>query len=520
MATHAQGPDHQVVIIGSGFAGLGMAIRLRQAGCRDFVVLEKADEVGGTWRDNTYPGCACDVQSHMYSFSFEPNPSWSRMFAEQPEIWEYLRRCVDRYDLRGNIRFGAEVTGCAFDETAGIWHVSLADGRSLTARVVVAGLGPLHVPAFPDVPGLDRFRGVTFHSSRWNHDYDLTGKRVAVIGTGASAIQFVPRIAARVGQLHLFQRTPPWIMPKPDRVMSAVERRLFRRLPFVQRLYRNAIYWQLESRILGFNVDKRLVRAAEALSKRHIARQIPDDPALRAAVTPTYTLGCKRVLISDDYYPALTRPNVELVTDGIREVREHSVVTADGVEREVDAIIHGTGFRVGDVSSLDIVGAGGVELNDLWRREGMQAHLGVAIAGFPNLFMLVGPNSGLGHNSIVFMIEAQARYVVECLRLLDERRAQWMAVRPSVQDDFNRKVQGRLNRSVWQSGCESWYLDDQGVNRTLWPGFTFTYWLRTRRVREADYDLVTRASATPLDPLFGDRPAVVGHPELVGAGGR
>ncbi|GGM71637.1 4-hydroxyacetophenone monooxygenase [Longimycelium tulufanense] len=510
-------PDHQVAIIGTGFAGLGMAIRLRQAGCDDFVVLEKAGEVGGTWRDNTYPGCACDVPSHMYSFSFDLNPSWSRMYGRQEEIWDYLRRCTDKYGVRPHIRFHSEVVSARFDEDACLWRLGTADGRDLTARVLVAGVGPLHVPAYPDVPGLARFQGVTFHSSQWNHDYDLTGKRVAVIGTGASAIQFVPQIARQVEQLHLFQRTPPWIMPKPDRRMRSGIKHLFARFPLAQRLLRNTLYWMLEGQLLAFNGDKRLMKMGEAMSRQHIARQIR-DPELRKAVTPKYTMGCKRVLISNDYYPSLARPNVELVTDGIREVREHSVVTADGAEREVDAIIYGTGFKIGDFNSTKIFGAGGVELSELWRREGMESYNGVVTAGFPNMFMLVGPNTGLGHNSIVFMIESQVHYVLRCLELMDRHGAQQLAVRPEVQRRFNRAIQSRMKNSVWQSGCKSWYLDENGVNRTLWPGFTFTYWARLRRARAADFDLVSRNTQEPVRRLLPTEP--VREWERVPAGAR
>lgn len=487
MGGTAERSNVQVVIIGSGFAGLGMAIGLKRAGVHDFVVLEKAGDVGGTWRENTYPGCACDVQSHLYSFSFELNPSWSRMFAEQPEIHDYLRHCADKYGVRPHIRFHSEVVAAEFDESTDTWRVSTRDGHTVTARVVVAGLGPLHVPAYPDIPGIERFQGVSFHSARWNHDYDLTGKRVAVIGTGASAVQFVPRIAPQVAQLHLFQRTPPWILPKPDRTIGPVEQRLYRRFPILQRLFRSAIYWQLETRVLGFAVTPKLMRAAERMARRHIERQIP-DPELRKAVTPTYTMGCKRVLISNDYYPALTRDNVELVTTGIREVREHSVVTRDGVEREVDAIIYGTGFKVGDTSSVRIVGEDGVELNELWRREGMQAHLGTVIAGFPNFFMLVGPNSGLGHNSIVFMIEAQVDYILQCLRLMRERGATRIGVRHAVQRAFNQAIQHKLRDAVWSSGCQSWYLDADGVNRVLWPGSVAEYEKAMTKPELIDYE--------------------------------
>ena len=486
-----------VVIIGSGFSGLCMAIRLKHAGCHDFVVLEKADEIGGTWRENTYPGCACDVPSHLYSLSFEPNPSWSRTFSGQPEIQEYLRHCTDKYGIRPHIHFGAEVVNARFDEAAAVWRLSTSTGAALTARVVVAGLGPLHVPNYPEISGIERFRGTAFHSSRWDHNHKLRSRRVAVIGTGASAVQFVPAIAPEVARLRLFQRTPPWVMPKPDRTISRLEQQLFRRAPLSQRLVRSALYWSFESRLLGFSVCPRLLKSAEALCRRHIARVVA-DPELRAALTPGYTFGCKRVLLSNNYYPALVRPNVNLVTSPIREVREHCVVTADGAEHEVDTIIYGTGFRVGNASSPRIVGEDGVELAELWLRDGMQGHFGVAVSGFPNFFTLVGPNSGLGHNSLLFMIETQVGFVIRCLRMLDARRSQRIAVRSDAQRIFNQSLQRRMDRTVWQSGCQSWYLDEHGVNRTLWPRSTFAYWIRMRRPRIDEFDLVRRSNTTPI----------------------
>ncbi|GGP43982.1 flavin-containing monooxygenase [Saccharothrix coeruleofusca] len=481
----------EVLVVGTGFAGLGMAIELKRAGRRDFAVLEKADDLGGTWRDNSYPGCACDVPSHMYSYSFELNPGWSRTFARQSEIRDYLHRVADKHRLREHIRFGCAVEGARWDEHAKVWHVSTSTGDTYTAKALVSGIGALHVPSVPALPGIERFKGRTFHSARWDHDYDLTGKRVAVVGTGASAIQFVPRIADRVSALTLFQRTPPWVLPKSDREITPWERRLFRALPFTQRLYRDFVYWLREFSVLGFAVHPGIMRGAEHLAGKHLREQVP-DPELRAKLTPDYTLGCKRVLLSNDYYPALTKPHVEVVTDGIAEVREHSVVDAAGVEHEVDAIIYGTGFRVIDsFDELDITGKGGRDLARSWRERGAETHYGITVSGFPNLFFLLGPNTGLGHNSVVFMIESQIRYVRQCLELMDRHGADELDVRPEVQARFNRELQRKLSRGVWtQGGCKSWYLDAQGVNRTVWPGFTWRYWMRTRKVRAADFALV------------------------------
>ncbi|MQA94103.1 MAG: FAD-dependent oxidoreductase [Streptosporangiales bacterium] len=478
-----------ITIIGSGFAGLCMAIRLKQSGFDDFVILEKNDALGGTWRDNTYPGCACDVPSHMYSYSFELNPDWSRMFAPQQEIWDYLERCAGKYGVRGHLRFGRQVDSLEYDDDTARWHIGTGDGEHFVTRAVVSGIGALHVPSFPDIPGGERFHGTAFHSAEWDHSYDLTGKRVAVIGTGASAIQFIPQIAKTAGRVTVFQRTPPWIHPKPDVEIPERVRTGFRKVPGAARGFRDSIYWLLESRALGFTIDPKLMKPHEILARRHLERQIPDEE-LRRKVTPDYTIGCKRILISSDYYPALTKDNVDLVTDGIREIREHSVVTADGTEHEVDAIIYGTGFKVTDaLHEQHIVGRQGLKIQDAWR-DGIEAYLGITISGFPNFFMLLGPNTGLGHNSVVFMIESQVEYVLKCLRLLQRAGADTLDVRPEAQRDFIDRLQRRLGKLVWnEGGCTSWYLDEKGVNRTIWPGFTWEYWLRTRRPRLADYRL-------------------------------
>ncbi|MFD0688317.1 flavin-containing monooxygenase [Actinomadura fibrosa] len=480
-----------IVIIGSGFAGLGMAIRLKQSSFHDFVVLEKSEALGGTWHDNTYPGCACDVPSHMYSFSFELNPGWSRMFAPQPEIRSYMERTADKYRVREHIRFGAAVETMEYDDAARRWNVTLADGTVLTPKAVVSGIGALHIPSFPDLPGIERFQGTTFHSAEWDHSYDLAGKRVAVIGTGASAIQFVPQIAKEVEHLALFQRTPPWIQPKPDREFPAAVRKAFEKVPGAARAFRNTIYWALEARAVGFTIDPRLSFPQEKLARWHIERQIA-DPELRAKVTPDYTIGCKRVLLSNDYYPALTRPNVDVETSGVAEVRENSIVTKDGREYEVDCIIYGTGFKVTDaLAELRVTGRDGVKLQEIWA-DGIEAHRGTTIPGLPNFFMLLGPNTGLGHNSVVFMIETQIQHVLSCLRLLQERGADAIEPKPAASRRFNDRLQRRLRRAVWnEGGCDSWYLDDQGVNRTLWPGHTFEFWAGSRKANPDEY-LITR----------------------------
>lgn len=478
----------RIAIVGSGFAGIGMAVRLKQAGYHDFVVLERADDVGGTWRDNTYPGCRCDVPSHLYSFSFAPNPEWSSTFSPQPEIEDYLRKVVDDFGIRPQLRFGYAVESAAWNDDDGHWRISTSRGE-LTAEVLVSGMGPLAEPAYPKLPGIESFRGEVFHSARWNHDLDLAGRKVAVIGTGASAIQFVPQIQPEVDELHLFQRTPPWVMPRPDRPITRLERAVYRRFPVVQKAVRAALYWGRESLVLGFTRVPGLLRRGQRLAERHLAQQVR-DPELRAKLTPGYTMGCKRILISDDYYPALARPNVSVVTDAITEITPGGVVTADGTTHEVDTIIYGTGFRVTDLPVMDMLrGRSGETLREAWR-DGMQAYLGTAIAGFPNLFMLIGPNTGLGHSSMVFMIESQVEYILDALRTMDRTGARRVEVRPEIQKRYVDDVRTRMTRTVWTTGgCTSWYLDSQGRNTTLWPSYTFRFRNLTRHFDSAAYRL-------------------------------
>ncbi len=477
--------DHDVLVVGAGFSGLAMAIRLKRAGNEDFLVVEQGDSVGGTWRDNTYPGCACDVQSHLYSLSFAPNPEWSRMFAPQGEIREYLERTATEFGVRPHVRLRTTMTAAAYDEEAAIWRIELNGDETLTARVLVSAIGALSKPAYPEIAGLESFGGPSFHSAAWERGIDLEGKRVAVLGTGASAIQIVPQIAPEAARVTLFQRTPPWIIPKRDRRISSLERRLFRRFPAMQRAYRRALYWALEARVIGFSRYPALLRLAQKLSVAHINRQIK-DPELRRKVTPDYTLGCKRVLISNDYYPALARDDVEVITDPIARVTERGIVTADGAEHAVDVIVFGTGFQVQQqLADLPIRGRGGRELNQVWVERGMQAHRGTTIAGFPNMFMLLGPNTGVGHTSVLHMLESQVGYVIEALEQMRRRELHAVEVSEAAQEAFNRELQGMQARTVWSSGgCRSWYLDESGRNTALWPDFTYRF-----RNQLADFDL-------------------------------
>ena len=401
-------PAHvRVAIIGAGFAGIGAAIRLRQAGRTDFVILERAGAVGGTWRDNTYPGCTCDVPSHLYSFSFAPNPDWSRGFSRQPEIWAYLDAVTDRYAVRPYIRFGTELAEARWDGGQARWQLRTSRG-DLTADVVIAAAGPLSTPSLPDIPGLDTFPGEIFHSARWDHQADLAGKRIAVIGTGASAIQIVPAIQPAAGRLTLFQRTPAWVMPRRDRRITDAEKWLYRQVPLTERMVRLGLHASRELLVLGFVKRPGLLRGAQRMALRHLARSVP-DPDLRARLTPRYVLGCKRVLLSNDYYPALTQPNTELVAAGLAKVDGSTLTAQDGTARDADVIVFATGFHVIDMPlARRITGAGGVTLAQTWG-EDMRALRGTTIAGFPNLCLLIGPNTGLGHNSLIHIDRGPAR---------------------------------------------------------------------------------------------------------------
>lgn len=481
-----------VLIVGAGFSGIGMGIKLLEAGIRSFLIIEKSAEIGGTWWDNHYPGCACDVPSHLYSFSFEPSTEWTRMYSGQKEIHEYLKQCVEKYGLRAHMRLNSKFCEAVWDASAGVWNAKTADGSRIRAQVLVSGMGALHVPYYPEIPGLDRFQGPVFHSSAWDHSVPLEGKNVAVIGTGASAIQFAPQIAPVVGRLSLFQRTPPWIVPRLDFAFSEKWKSRFRRFPVTRWALRQYIFWLLEFRVLGFLGNDLVRKKAEGIALRHMKRRIK-DPKLQEAVTPKYQLGCKRVLVSDDYYPTLNRENVEVVTEGIEEIREKSVVTKDGVERPVDILIYGTGFRATEpLIGCRVVGKGGVEIHDAWKQR-MSAYLGITVTGFPNLFILLGPNTGLGHNSVVLMIEAQVRYAVECLKLMRRKKQQVFEVKEGIQSSFVEEIYRRMKGTVWQSGgCHSWYQDkNTGEVTTLWPRSVVAYLRRTRSVTASDYEFTT-----------------------------
>ncbi|WP_064742865.1 flavin-containing monooxygenase [Pseudonocardia spinosispora] len=484
--------DVDVVIVGAGFSGLGVAALLDKAGIRSFRILEAADDLGGTWRDNTYPGCGCDIPSPLYSYSFDQKSDWSRLFAGQPEILDYLRDVARRRGLIDHIRFGQRVSHARWTEADSRWEVTSSHGDRYRARFLISAVGPLHHPAYPDVPGIDTFDGPVFHSADWRHDVDLTGKRVAVVGTGASAIQFVPAIVDQVSALTVFQRTPPWIVPKADRPFDSRHRRLARWVPPYRWWVRERLFWIHENRAAGFVSDPGAMAQTGALARTLIERQV-SDPRLRATVTPNYAIGCKRLLISSDWYPALSRPHVDVRPGGVAEARPGAVVGDDGVEVEADVVVYGTGFDAQNTIRMDITGRDGLTLAEAWA-EGNQAYLGTSVAGFPNMFLMIGPNTGLGHNSQIFMIEAQARYVVDILRRLRRRGADSVEVRPEVQRDFNDWLAGRMVDTVWQSGgCRSWYQDPRsGRNTVLWPDTTIAFWRLTRRARLSDYHLRSR----------------------------
>ncbi|MEJ0017347.1 MAG: NAD(P)/FAD-dependent oxidoreductase [Acetobacteraceae bacterium] len=475
-----------IAIVGAGFAGIGMAIRLRQAGRDDFVLLEQADAVGGTWRDNTYPGCACDIPSHLYSLSFAPNAEWSRRYPTQAEIRAYLEDCVDRFGLRPHLRLGVRLAEARFAEGEGAWHLEAACGTVFAARILVLAMGMLHRPAMPELAGIDSFRGSVFHSARWNHNEDLAGRRVAVIGSGASAVQFVPLVAAQAARLTLFQRTPGWILPKHDPPSNARTRWALRHVPLLRRALRAGVYWSHEMRAWGFVRFPGLLTAAERRARSHAKRQLDDD-ALREVLTPADRMGCKRILLSNDFLPSLNRPNVQVVTEAIERIVPEGVVTIDGREHAADVLICATGFQASDpLGPVRVVGRDGVTLREAWR-ERMHAHLGLVVPGFPNMFLLGGPNTGLGHNSVVFMLEAQIGHVLRCLRWLRRRSEAVVEARPEALAGFMRWLDARMQRTIWLSGCKSWYLDRNGRNTTLWPGFSLGYWLRTWRVSRRDY---------------------------------
>ncbi|MEN8358432.1 NAD(P)/FAD-dependent oxidoreductase [Acinetobacter towneri] len=485
---------YQVAIIGAGFGGLAMAIRLLQRNIHNFVILEKSNEVGGTWRENQYPGAACDVQSHLYSLSFVPKTDWSKRYAEAPEIFQYIQDVVQQFNLREYCQFNSEVVHTEYHEKDCVWHVALKDGRQLSCQYLVFASGPLHVPQIPHIKGIEKFQGKVFHSSQWDHQYNLNSKVVASIGTGGSAIQYIPEIAPQVKQLYVMQRTAAWVIPRDERKYLNIEKKLFKQADWFRKLHRARLYWSNESRAIPI-MQPSVMKYTQKLAEAFIRFQVKDKQ-LAQKLTPDYIMGCKRILVSNKYFPTFNRDNVELVTDAIQELTADSIITKDGKMRKIDCLIYGTGFITDPriyLQPFSCIGEHGVELKQAWK-DGAESYYGISHKGFPNLFQLLGPNTVLAHNSVIFMIEAQIDYILQMMDLVAQSQSNAIVVKDQVQDQFNHDVQDMLNNTVWQSGCVSWYQQDGGKNFALWPTYTWKYWLKTKSLHPSDFRLISKAA--------------------------
>ena len=484
---------HDTVIVGAGFTGIGTAIKLTEAGVDDIAVLERSDRVGGTWRDNTYPGAACDVPSLLYSFSFVPNPTWSRAYSPAGEICTHIDGMVEQFGLRRHIRFGTEVTGLTFDEDEGVWTLATAQRKRFRARSVVLASGPLADHKWPDIRGLDSYRGHKIHSARWDHDYDFSGKRVAVVGTGASAVQIVPELVKRAGFVKVFQRTPGWVLPRLDVPVPAAAQELFTKVPATQELARQALYWGHEISATALVWNSPLTSLVARLGKAHI-RATVKDPWLRRQLTPDFTPGCKRMLVSSDYYPALQKDNCKLIDWPIATISPAGIRTSDGIEHHLDAIVFATGYDVHLTGPpYPVTGLGGRSLSDEWTG-GAQAYKSINASGYPNLFFMTGPNSGPGHNSLLVYVEGQIDYAVRAITAILRNDLRYLDVRPEVQRRHNRAIQKRLTRTTWMSGCSSWYLTEDGFNASMYPGFATQYRRQMRDFRIDDYTVRARGA--------------------------
>jgi cation diffusion facilitator CzcD-associated flavoprotein CzcO len=476
---------HRIVILGAGIGGLGMAMRLTHAGEYDFVILEKADRVGGTWRENTYPGAACDVQSHLYWYSFDDQPDWSRLYPGQPEIHANIERMVKRHNLRPRIRFNSEITAAKWNEAEKRWHITTAEGATLSADVFISAQGQLNRPTFRDIKGRESFAGPSFHSAQWDHGVDLTGKRVASVGNGCSAVQFVPEIAPKVAHLSIFQRSPNYIVPRLDRAYTEEERADFLRDPEKLRESRRFFYEDHETWIGAMRQGTQRAAEFTAVARQHLEQQV-QDPELREKLWPDYPIGCKRIIISDDYYPAVSQPNVAIVDTAIEQVEAKGIRTRDGTLHEVDVIVYATGFETHSfIGQLDVTGRGGRALRDAWK-DGPEAYLGLSVAGFPNLFILYGPNTNLGHNSIIAMLECQFDYVLQALPEVEKAP---LSVKPDVMARFNTELQNSLQGTSWDGGCNSWYKNKNGKIINNWTGTVEDYKAATAKFNRADYEM-------------------------------
>ncbi len=487
-------PHTKVAIIGAGCGGIAMAIRLQQHGIYDFIILEKGSDFGGTWRDNHYPGAACDVQSHLYSLSFAPKSNWSKRYAEAPEIFSYIQDLVTDYNLRAFCRLNTEVLAAHYQAERCLWQLQLQDQSILEAQFVIFASGPLHIPQIPDILGIEKFQGKVFHSAQLDHTYDPTGKNVASIGIGGSAIQYIPEIAPKCKQLYVMQRTAAWVIPRDERAYPNLEKKLFKKYDWFRKLHRARLYWSNESRVVPI-VKPGIMKFTQKLVELFIKYEVK-NPELAKKLTPDYIMGCKRILVSNKYFPTFNRHNVELVTEKIQELTEHSIITQDGKERPIDCLIYGTGFITDPriyMKNFQCTGLDGVELNEVWK-QGAESYYGICVKDFPNLFQLLGPNTLLAHNSVIFMIEAQVEYILQLMQLVDRSQSDAIMVKDQAQDAFNQQVQHMFEKTVWQSGCVSWYQQEGGKNFALWPTYTWKYWLKTKKPNAADYRLLNKVA--------------------------
>ena len=483
---------YRIGIIGAGFGGMTAALRLKEAGENDFVIFERAEDLGGTWRDNQYPGCACDVPSHLYSFKNAPNPNWSKAFSTQPEIWKYMKQVAQQHQLQEHIVYRAQIVSAVFVEPTGRWELTDKTGRTFDVKMVIAAIGPLNRPYIPQIKGLDTFRGTVFHSSQWDNSCNLEGKKVAVIGTGASAIQIVPTIAPMVKELSLFQRTPAWISPRRNRKYLGFEKTLYKYLPFLQKLNRERIYWVSE--FLGQNfLGNKLINRLGTLQALSKLKKEVKDPEIRKKLTPNYTFGCKRILLSDDYLPSFNRENVHLVTEPIDHIEPDGIVGKDGKKHEAEVIILSTGFHAAGTTGFDmqIIGLNHRNLVEEWRQSGIQGFKGISVSGFPNLAFILGPNTGLGHTSVLHIMDSQMNYIIDYLHLLDKQGTKgYLDVHQQTQKSYNDQLQSQFAGTVWASGCQSWYMDEHGRNTTIYPRLTVAYRKMTQQIDPKDYKLV------------------------------
>ncbi len=483
-------PDYQTGIIGAGFGGIIAALKLLEAGRKSFVLFERAHEIGGTWRDNTYPGCACDIPSVLYSISAEPNPNRSRRYSPQPEILAYLKSVVAKHQLEQYLRFDSEIIDLEYEEQNGFWKLRDRHGRSTTVRAVILALGPFQKPSLPNLSGMETFQGKIVHSAKWDNNLNIKEQRVAVIGTGASGIQIVPAIAPEVAHLTVFQRTPSWISDRYDTEVSALAQQIFRKLPLLQHFLRKAWYRFLEYRGGLFFGKTGRYRFFEKLCLKKLEREV-SDPEVRRKLTPNYAMGCKRIVVSDDYLPAFNRPNVSLESSGIDRITPRGILTKEGVEIPFDLLIFATGFEVIDYNSMKIKGKSGRELYKEWKQSGISAYKGTVVSGYPNFFTLLGPNSGFGHNSVLLAMEAQMEYVLQYLRQLDQLgRQAALDLNPEIQRRYNETMQQKFKGTVWASGCRSWYLDEHGRNPVIYPGLMDDFRKETQSFEPRDYEVV------------------------------